>query len=124
MKRRDFLARTATAVSATVLLESFRSDRCRFVGSALAAGSGDGQKATLEQKFAEFALSIRYENLPADVIASDKRVLLDTLGCAFGSVGSEPANIAESTIRETFREGNIATVIGCPRSGTVEGALL
>ncbi len=123
MKRRDFLARAATAVSAAVLLESFRSDHWRFAGSALAAGSSDDRKATLEQKFAEFALSIRYEMLPADVIASAKRVLLDTLGCAFGSVGSEPANIAESTIRKTFGDGNTATLIGYPRAATVEGAL-
>jgi len=123
MKRREFLARSATGVSASLLLGSVRSDGYRFVGSALAAGEGDRQKATLEQKFAEFALSIKYEALPADVIASAKRVLLDTLGCAFGSVGSEPANIAETTIRKTFGEGNTATVIGYPRSATVEGAL-
>jgi 2-methylcitrate dehydratase len=92
MERREFLARSATAVSASLLLGSVRSDGYCFVGSALAAGEGDLQKATLEQKFAEFALSIKYEALPADVIASAKRVLLDTLGCAFGSVGSEPAN--------------------------------
>jgi 2-methylcitrate dehydratase len=95
MKRREFLARSATAVSASLLVESVRSDGYRFVGSALAAGEGDRQKATLEQKFAEFALSIKYEALPADVIASAKRVLLDTLGCAFGSVGSEPATSSE-----------------------------
>src|SRR6202163_3421630 len=123
MKRREFLARSATAVSASLLVESVRSDGYRFVGSALAAGEGDGQKATLEQKFAEFALSIKYEALPADVIAAAKRVLLDTLGCAFGSVGSEPANIAETTIRKTFGDGSTATVIGYPRPATVEGAL-
>src|SRR6476660_3190106 len=122
MKRRDFLTRTATAVSASLLLGSVRSDGYHFVGSALAA-DGDGQKATLEQKFAEFALSIKYEALPADVIASAKRVLLDTLGCAFGSVGSEPANIADATIRKTFGDGNAATVVGYPRPATVEGAL-
>ena len=60
---------------------------------------------------------------PLDVVASAKRVLLDTLGCAFGSVGSEPANIAETTIRKTFGDGNTATVIGYPRPATVEGAL-
>jgi 2-methylcitrate dehydratase len=123
MERRDFLARATTAVSAALLLGSFRSDRYRFVGSALAAGNGDGQKATLEQKFADFALSVRYEVLPADVINSVKRVLLDTLGCAFGSVGSEPANIADTTIRKTFGDGNTTTVIGYPRPATVEGAL-
>jgi 2-methylcitrate dehydratase len=123
MKRREFLARFATAVSASLLLESVRSDGYRFAGSALAAGETDRQKATLEQKFAEFALSIQYQALPADVVASAKRVLLDTLGCAFGSVGSEPANIAETTIRKTFGDGNTATVIGYPRPATVEGAL-
>jgi 2-methylcitrate dehydratase len=113
MKRRDFLEQTAIAVSATLLLGSIRSDGYRLVGSAL-AGSNDDQKATLEQKFAEFAISIRYEALPADVVASAKRVLLDTIGCAFGAVGSEPANIAETTIRKTFGDGNTATVIGYP----------
>jgi 2-methylcitrate dehydratase len=121
MKRRDFLERTAIAASASLLLG--RSDGYRLVGSAFAAADGDDQKATLEQKFAEFAISIRYEALPTDVIASAKRVLLDTLGCAFGSVGSEPANIAETTIRKTFGDGDTATVIGYPRPATVEGAL-
>ena len=64
MKRRDFLARTAAGVSASLLLGNVRSDGYRFVGSALAAGEGDRQKATLEQKFAEFALSIKYEACP------------------------------------------------------------
>ncbi|TQF33218.1 hypothetical protein UNPA324_29500 [Bradyrhizobium sp. UNPA324] len=123
MERREFLVRTATAVSATLLLESIRSDRYHFVGSVLAAGNGDGQKATLEQRFADFALAIRYEVLPVEVITSVKRVLLDTLGCAFGSVGSEPANIAETTIRKTFGDGDTATVIGYPRPATIEGAL-
>ena len=123
MKRRDFLKQTAIAASASLLLESVRTDGYRLVGAAFAGSNGDDQKATLEQKFAEFAISIRYEALPADVVASAKRVLLDTLGCAFGSVGSEPANIAETTIRKTFGDGNTATVIGYPRPATVEGAL-
>ena len=123
MKRRDFLVRTVTAVSASLLPGSFRSDSYRFVSSALAASGGDDQKVTLEQKFAEFALSIKYGDLPADVIASAKRVLLDTLGCALGSVGSEPANIAETTIRKTFGDGNTATVMGYPRPATVETSL-
>src|SRR5690348_7522264 len=123
MKRRDFLARTAVGVTASVILGSIRSDGYHFVGTALAAGEDDRQKVTLEQKFAEFALSIKYEALPADVIVAAKRVLLDTLGCAFGSVGSEPANIAEATIRKTFGDGNTATIIGYQQPATVEGAL-
>src|SRR3954447_5066013 len=123
MERRDFLARTAAITSAGFGLGSFRADGYRFTNSALAANEGGVDKASLEEKFAEFALSIKYEALPADVIASAKRVLLDTLGCAFGSVGSEPANIADATIRKTFGDGNTATVIGYQRPATVEGAL-
>jgi 2-methylcitrate dehydratase len=123
MKRRVFLVRTATAVSASLIPGSFRSNGYRLAGSAFAASNDGGEKASLEQKFAEFALSIRYADLPGEVVASAKRVLLDTLGCAFGSVGSEPANIAETTIRKTFGDGNTATIIGYPRSATVEGAL-
>lgn len=123
MKRRDFLARTSAGISASLLLGNVRSDGYHFIGSALAVGEGDRQKPTLEQKLAEFALSIKYEGLPAEVIAAAKRVLLDTLGCAFGSVGSEPANIAETTIRKTFGDGNTATIVGYPRAASVEGAL-
>src|SRR5262249_37298294 len=123
MNRRDFLERTTIAVPASLFLGSFWPDGYCLVGSALAAGNGDDQRTALEQKFAEFALSIKYEALPADVVASAKRVLLDTLGCAFGAVGSEPANIAETTIRKTFGDGNTATVIGYPRLATLEGAL-
>ena len=122
MKRREFLARSATAACASSLLGN-GSDGSRLIGSAIAADEGDRQKATLEQKFAEFALSITYEALPTEVVAAAKRVLLDTLACAFGSVGSKPANIAETTIRKTFGEGSAATVIGYPRPATVEGAL-
>ena len=49
MKRREFLARTVSGVSASLLLANVRSDGYRFVASALAAGEGDRQKATLEQ---------------------------------------------------------------------------
>jgi hypothetical protein len=61
MERRDFLAQTATAVSAALLLGSFRSDRYNFVGSARAAGNSDAPKATLEQRFADFALDRQRE---------------------------------------------------------------
>ncbi len=61
MRRRDFLARTGAVATASVLLENVRFDGPRFADLAFAASDGDGQKATLEQKFAEFGLSIRYE---------------------------------------------------------------
>ncbi|MBV8747160.1 MAG: MmgE/PrpD family protein, partial [Xanthobacteraceae bacterium] len=121
MERRDFLVRAGAIISTgLVLTDPWIGD---FVGSALAAGGEDGQNASLEQKLADFALSIKYGNLPPEVIASAKKVLLDTLACAFGAVGSEAAGIAEKTIRSTFGDGNAASIIGYSRSATIEGAL-
>lgn len=74
---------------------------------------------TREQPLNRNSLNLRFLSgvklSSADVVASAKRVLLDTLGCAIGAVGSEPANIAEATIRKSFGDGNTATVIGYPR---------
>jgi 2-methylcitrate dehydratase len=117
--RRNFLARTGAAASVGAIAAASRT-KGGFLGSALAAGGQDG---SLEQKFAEFALSIKYEALPNEVVASVKRVFLDTLACAFGAVGSEPAEIGEKTIRKSFGDGDAATIIGYPRAATVEGAV-
>lgn len=79
--------------------------------------------SSTEDNFAIFALSIKYSELASDVILAAKLVLIDALGCALGAVGTEPADIAENTIRSTFGEGTAATIIGYPRQATVEGAL-
>ncbi len=111
MERREFLARTGAA--AGFVLAGSRAGG--FVSSSLAAGGTDGKQDSFEQKLAEFALAIRYEDLPREVIASAKRVLLDTLACAFGAVGTDAAAIAEKTIRKTFGGGRR------PRSSAIRG---
>src|SRR3954449_9654492 len=91
MQRRDFLVRAGAILSTGVA--STHSGIGASVGAALAAGQEDRGQVSLEKKLADFADSIRYGDLPAEVIASVKRVLLDTLACAFGAVGSEVADI-------------------------------
>ena len=102
MKRRDFLVQAAAS---GLYAGTFGTDGKRLIGSAIAAEGNGTQEDNLELKFADFALSVRYEDLPKEVITSAKRVLLDTLACAFGAVGSEPGRIAEQTIRKTFGGG-------------------
>ena len=89
-------------------------------GTAAAAG---GSSESQEMKIADLALGVKLETLPGDVVIAAKRVLLDTLGCAFGAVGSEPAAIAEGTIRKTYGNGQAGTIIGYPAPATVEGAM-
>ena len=102
MHRRHFLAATAAAVS--------------LARPACAAGP------SLERRLADFALALRPDELPSELIATTKRILIDTLACAFGAIGSEPATIAEKTIRATFGEGTAASIIGQKTPATIEGA--
>lgn len=44
------------------------------------------RRATIAHQLARYALAIRYEDLPTDVIHQAKRCLLDTLGCALGAL--------------------------------------
>ncbi len=41
-----------------------------------------------------YASTLKYEDIPAEVIHQAKRTITDTLGCAFGGYDSEPAKIA------------------------------
>jgi len=56
-----------------------------------AAGSG---KTPLAETLARYADTLKYENLPEDVVRIAKRTILDTLGCAFGGYTAGPSKIA------------------------------
>jgi 2-methylcitrate dehydratase len=75
------------------------------------------------ERLAEFALGVRLESLPASTLAALKRVVLDTLGCAIGAVGCEPARIAAWL--DTLGEGGgRATMIGEAQPQALKRALL
>lgn len=48
----------------------------------------------VRDRLAELAHSIRYEDLPREVVHETARLILDTLGCALGGYRSAPASIA------------------------------
>ena len=81
-------------------------------------------KVNLEKLLARYAADIRYSDLPNDVVAACKRLLLDTLACGFGAVGAETATIAEKTFRKTFGSRRSASIIGSKRLIAAEGAAL
>src|SRR5688572_2316251 len=45
--------------------------------------------ATISGRMAEYAATLRYEDLPHDVRRLARLVLLDTLGCALAGVGTD-----------------------------------
>jgi 2-methylcitrate dehydratase len=60
---------------------------------AALAQTGQGQ-ITLAETLARFATSLKYEDLPEDVIRIARRSILDTIGCAFGGYTAGPSRIA------------------------------
>ncbi|HEY9280146.1 MAG TPA: MmgE/PrpD family protein, partial [Eoetvoesiella sp.] len=65
---------------------------------------------SVTEQLAQFALSTRYEDLPAPVVHSAKLLMLDTIGCAMGAVGTTPG-LAVRRIVHSQGTGP-ATVIG------------
>jgi len=78
-----------------------------------------GERATVAEDIARWIVDLRYEELPANVIARAERVLLDTVGCALGAIGAEPVQIARklSRCREGIRKRrSLASVERFPAS--------
>lgn len=49
---------------------------------------------SLTQRLADFVVKTRFDDLPSVVVTESKRLLLDTVGCALGAVGTESGRIA------------------------------
>ena len=48
----------------------------------------------LAETLAHYAASLKYEDLPEDIVRLAKRTILDTIGCAFGGYDAGPSQIA------------------------------
>ena len=48
----------------------------------------------LAETLARYAASLKYEDIPDDVVRLAKRTILDTIGCAFGGYDAGPSKIA------------------------------
>jgi 2-methylcitrate dehydratase len=48
---------------------------------------------SIARTMAEFALNLKYEDLPKEVIHEVKRYLYDSIGCAYGGYHTKDVNI-------------------------------
>jgi 2-methylcitrate dehydratase len=91
-----------------------RIDRRRLLTQATAAGLAAGAPAfpamaqetaaprasaaardpSVAERLARYAVGLRYEDIPEDVVRLAKRAILDTIGCAFGGYAAQPSRIA------------------------------
>ena len=66
---------------------------------------------TLAHQLADYACSVRFEDLSKEVVHEVRRRVTDSLGCAIGAWNEEPCKIARSVASE-FSAKNGATIIG------------
>ena len=107
------------------------TDRRRFLRQAAAAGlaagatalpasaldtvgrdspAPGGGEAALAEILARYAIDLRYEDLPEEVVRIAKRSILDTFGCAFGGYAATPSRIAIDLARDASSK-HAATVL-------------
>jgi 2-methylcitrate dehydratase len=92
--RRQFLQRmvaAGTAVTASAALPAVAQQTSQQPPTAAGPATHPGSVA---ETLADFASSLRYEDLPGDVVHTVKRTILDTIGCAIGSYQAGPSQIA------------------------------
>jgi 2-methylcitrate dehydratase len=66
---------------------------------------------TITRELSEFALGLRYEDIPAEVTHEMKRFLVDALACAVGAFDADPCVICRDVAREQGGRPD-ATLIG------------
>jgi len=89
--RRRFLtqAAAATLAAGTSPMSAMAQDKSAGGGSA-----GGGGQASWAEALARYAVALKYEDIPDDVVRTTKRTILDTFGCAFGGYTAGPSKIA------------------------------
>ena len=65
---------------------------------------------TIAEQLSDYASSLRYEDLPEEIVHQAKRMIIDTLGCALGGYDSEPSRIARE-VAATITSSQPATVL-------------
>jgi len=76
---------------------------------------------TVAEDMGKWIAALRYEDLPPAVVEKAKRVMLDTVGCAFGGLNAEPVRLARETV---FLQGGHpqSTLIGLGRKVSADQA--
>jgi 2-methylcitrate dehydratase len=106
--RRGFLKQVATAgaaAGAAAVLPASAQENSERTWSTLANG-----EISVADMLAHYAINLRYEDLPLEVVRTAKRIVLDTLGCAIGGYSAGPSQIAIKLASEVSAKSG-ATVL-------------
>jgi 2-methylcitrate dehydratase len=84
------------------ILQALATASAAVTAPALPAGAqetartraGATSESPIAQTLADYAVKLRYEDLPAEVVRTVKRTIIDTIGCAIGGYEAGPSQIA------------------------------
>ena len=74
-------------------------------------GKDEQQHDTLAHKFADYATTLSFDDLPQEVVHEAKRVIIDSIGVALGAWQEDPC-VAARSVATTYSADNGATVLG------------
>lgn len=66
---------------------------------------------TLAEEMALWVAGLRYEELPPQVLAKSKQILLDTIGCALGALEAPPARQVAEMILGMDKVRDVSAVV-------------
>ena len=78
--------------------------------------------SNLAEQLSDYGTSLKYTDLPSDVVHLAKRFIIDTIGCALGGYGSEPAKVARAVAGEVT-PAHPVTVMGSGQSSSLDLAV-
>jgi 2-methylcitrate dehydratase len=90
-QRRRFLQQMATgAMAGAAALPAWAQDK----STAPAAPDLPAGGPPVAETLARYAIALKYEDIPPDVVRQAKRYLIDSIGCALGGFAAQPSQIA------------------------------
>ena len=112
--RRDFLKAWGSGALAVALPTIALSE---VKGQSVTGKS----ETTVAEDMGKWIAALCYEDLPTAAVEKAKRVILDTVGCAFGGLNAEPVRLARETV---FLQGGHpqSTLIGLGRKVSADQA--
>ncbi len=119
--RRHFLAQVAStgaAAGAAVALPVMAQNNNEGPRMSKAVAN----QPSLSQAIANYAVNLKYEDIPPEVARTTKRIILDTIGCAIGGHTAGPARIAQK-LADNVSAKKAATVLCTGQKTTPEMAV-
>ena len=78
--------------------------------------------SNLAEQFSDYGTSLKYTDLPSDVVHLAKRFIIDTIGCALGGYDSEPSKVARA-VAGAVTPAHPVTVMGSGQSSSLDLAV-